>query len=162
MLRRLVPEDLDALFALYSDPDVRRHFPEGTLGHAETKGELEWFRGGHPEYPELGLWATIHKESGQFIGRCGLLPWTIDGALEVEVAYLLDKRYWRQGLGAEAAAALVHYGFERLGLRRLIALIDPANGASIRTAERAGLRFERTIELDGVRSALYAITLRPR
>src|SRR5262249_53267919 len=122
MLRRLVPEDLGALFALYRDPEVRRHFPEGTLSHAETKRGLEWFRGGYPEYPELGLWATIHKESGRFIGRCGLLPWTIDGALEVEVAYLLDKRYWRQGLGAEAAAALVHYGFERLGLRRLIAL----------------------------------------
>ena len=161
ILRRLVPEDLDALFALYSDPEARRFFPEGTLSYAETKRELEWFSAGHPEHPELGLWATICKESGRFIGRCGLLPWTIDGVLEVEVAYLLDKRYWRRGLGAEAAEALVRYGFERLGLRRLIALIDPANDASIRTAERAGLRFERTIEFEG-QCSLYAIRLQPR
>jgi ribosomal-protein-alanine N-acetyltransferase len=99
VLRRLVPEDLDSLFALYSDPEVRRYFPEGTLSYEETKEELAWFCGGHPEHPELGLWATIHKESGRFIGRCGLLPWTIDGALEIEIAYLLDRRYWRQGLG---------------------------------------------------------------
>ena len=80
ILRRLVPEDLDRLFALYSDPETRQYFPEGTLTYEETKEELEWFLNGHPEHPELGLWATIHKETNQFIGRCGLLPWTIDAA----------------------------------------------------------------------------------
>jgi RimJ/RimL family protein N-acetyltransferase len=157
ILRRLVPDDLDSLFALYSDPEVRRCFPEGVLTREETKEELEWFLHGHPDHPELGLWATIHKETDRFIGRCGLIPWTIDGALEIEVAYLLDKQYWKQGLGAEAARALVCYGFEQLRLPRLIALIDPAHRASIRTAESAGLRFEREIELEGVRSSLYAI-----
>jgi ribosomal-protein-alanine N-acetyltransferase len=161
VLRRLVPEDLDDLFVLYGDPEVRRHFPEGVLTREETKEELEWFLGGHPDHPELGLWATIHKETDRFIGRCGLLPWTVDGALEIEIAYLLDKRYWRQGLGAEAAQALVRHGFEQLRLPRLIALIDPAHQASIRTAESAGLRFEREVELEGVRSSLYAISKAP-
>ena len=77
ILRRLVPEDLDQLFALYSDPEIRRYFPEGTLTYEETQEELEWFLIGHHEHPELGLWATIHKPTNQFIGRCGLLPWTI-------------------------------------------------------------------------------------
>lgn len=61
-----------------------------------TKEELEWFLNAHPTYPELGLWATLLKgtgrrETGAFIGRCGLLPWTLEGRHEVEVAYLLDK-----------------------------------------------------------------------
>ncbi len=157
ILRHLVPEDLDSLLALYNDREVRRHFPEGILTYEETKEELEWFLHGHPDHPQLGLWATIHKETDRFIGRCGLIPWTIDGALEIEVAYLLDKQYWRQGLGAEAAQALVRHGFEQLQLPRLIALIDPAHQASIRTAESAGLRFEREIDLAGVRISLYAI-----
>jgi ribosomal-protein-alanine N-acetyltransferase len=72
VLRRLLPEDLDALYALYADPEIRRYYPEGTLTYPETQEELEWFLNGHPEYPELGLWATVHKESGRFIGRCGL------------------------------------------------------------------------------------------
>jgi [ribosomal protein S5]-alanine N-acetyltransferase len=110
ILRHLLPSDLDSLFALYRDPDVRRHFPDGTLTCEQTKEELEWFLNGHPEHPRLGLWATIHKDTDQFIGRCGLIPWTIGQTLEVEVAYLLDKRYWRQGLGTEAAQALVRYG----------------------------------------------------
>lgn len=158
ILRRLVPDDLDSLFALYGDHEVRRYFPDGVLTYGQTKEELEWFLDGHPDHPQLGLWATIHKETDRFIGRCGLIPWTIDDALEIEVAYLLDKRYWRQGLGAEAAQALVRYGFEQLLLPRLIALIDPANEASIRTAEGAGLRFEREIELEDMRCSLYAIS----
>ncbi len=37
LLRRLAPEDLDALYALYRDPEIRRYFPEGTLTYEETK-----------------------------------------------------------------------------------------------------------------------------
>ena len=97
LLRRLTLDDLDALFALYRDPEIRKYFPEGTLTYEETKEELEWFLNGHPQYPQLGLWATILKETNQFIGRCGLLPWTIDGRQEVEVAYLLAKEVWDRG-----------------------------------------------------------------
>lgn len=142
-LRRLEPGDLDALYSLYSDPEVRRYFPEGTLTYEETREELDWFRGGHPSRPELGLWATIHKPTGRFIGRCGLLPWTIDGQPEVEVAYLLAKEFWGQGLATEAARAIVRYAFSQLGLSRLICLIDSENSASLRVAEKIGMSFER-------------------
>jgi ribosomal-protein-alanine N-acetyltransferase len=143
LLRRLVPEDLDALHALYSDPIVRQYFPEGTLSLEETREELEWFLNGHPRHPELGLWATIHKESGQFIGRCGLLPWTIDDQFEVEIAYMLGKEYWGQGLASEAAQGIARYAREQLGLTRLICLIDHDNAASIRVAEKTGMAFEK-------------------
>ena len=98
---------------------------------------------GHPQHPELGLWATIHKATSQFIGRCGLLPWTIDGQNEVEVAYLISKAYWGQGLGTEAAQAILDYGFEKLNLSRLICLIDQENLASIKVAEKIGMTFEK-------------------
>lgn len=143
ILRRFIMDDLDALYALYSDPDVRRYFPEGTLTYAETREELEWFLHGHPRFPQLGLWATILKETGQFIGRCGLLPWTIDGQREVEVAYLLDKKVWGQGLATEAAQAIAHYAFEQLRYRRLICLIDQENAASLRVATKIGMTFEK-------------------
>jgi ribosomal-protein-alanine N-acetyltransferase len=161
LMRRLVASDLDDLYALYRDPEIRRYFPEGTLTLEETREELAWFLNGHPDHPELGLWATIHKPTGAFIGRCGLLPWTIDGVDEVEIAYLIAKPWQRQGLGAEAARALVRYGFETLGLKRLIALIDSAHQASIRTAMGAGLRFEKEVEMEGVMSALYVRELSP-
>ena len=143
LLRHPVPEDLDAYYALYRDPEMRRYFPDGALTIEETREEVEWYLNGHPRHPELGLWATLLKETGQFIGRCGLLPWTIDGRYEVEIAYMIDKTFWGQGLGTEAAAGIQDYAFEQLGLTRLICLIDADNQASIRVAEKIGMAFEK-------------------
>ena len=107
----------------------------------------------------MGLWATLYKPTGAFIGRCGLLPWTIEQQSEVEVAYLLDKAYWGQSLATEAAQAIVRYGFEQLQLNRLICLIDPDNQASRRVAEKIGMTLEKEmagIEGDGIPTLLYS------
>ena len=143
ILRHPVLDDLDSLFALYCDPDVSKYIPDAPRNYEETREELVWHMNGHPKHPELGLWATIHKETGKFIGRCGLLPWTIDGQNEIEVAYLISKAYWGQGLGTEAAQAILDYGFEKLNLSRLICLIDKENLASIKVAEKIGMTFEK-------------------
>ncbi len=143
VLRHFIPDDLEPLFALYRDPEMRRYFPDGTETLEETKEEMEWYFNGHPDHCELGLWATALKENSQFIGRCGLLPWTIDGQDEVEIAYMIDKRFWGQGLGTEAAQGIRDYAFENLGLTRLICLIDEGNLASIRVAEKTGMAFEK-------------------
>jgi ribosomal-protein-alanine N-acetyltransferase len=143
ILRHQVPADLDDLWALYCDPEITRYIPDAPRSRAEAQEELEWHMNGHPKYPELGLWATVQKETGTFIGRCGLLPWTIDGQNEVEVAYTIAREYWGQGLATEAAQAILQYGFERLNLPRLISLIDPDNIASQRVAEKIGMTFEK-------------------
>jgi ribosomal-protein-alanine N-acetyltransferase len=156
ILRHLVPDDLANLFALYSDPEIRRYFPEGTLTYEETREELEWFLNGHPHHPQLGLWATVYRETGEFIGRCGLLPWMIEQRPEVEVAYLLAKTHWGQGLGTEAAQAILRYGFEQLQLSRLICLIDRDNRASRKVAEKIGMRFEKELEDEFGPALLYS------
>ena len=143
IFRHFLPDDLDSLYVLYRDREVRQYLPEGTLTYEETKEELEWFLDGHPQQPQLGLWATIYKATNQFIGRCGLLPWIIDQRPEVEVAYMLAKAYWGQGLGTEAAQAILNYGLEKLHLPRLICLIDRENQASIRVAQKIGMTFEK-------------------
>jgi len=52
-LRHLEMGDLDELYLLYRDSQIRAHFPEGTRNLAETREELEWFLNGHPDRPEL-------------------------------------------------------------------------------------------------------------
>jgi RimJ/RimL family protein N-acetyltransferase len=146
VLRHLVPNDLNALFALYRDPEIRQYFPDGTRTFDETRRELEWFQHGHPEFPRLGLWATVERSSGAFLGRCGLLPWEIGGKFEVELAFLIDKSRWREGFASEAARAIVGYARSQLGLSRLICLIAPGNIASMRVATTVGMSFEREFE----------------
>jgi [ribosomal protein S5]-alanine N-acetyltransferase len=142
VLRHLEPADLPALHALYRDPEMREFFPDGTRTLEETKEELEWFLRGHPDRPELGLWATVEKESGVFLGRCGLLPWQIAGRPEVELAYLIDKKRWGEGFASEAALAIIGHARNVLGLTRLICLIMPGNERSMAVARKVGMRFE--------------------
>ena len=143
VLRHLELGDLDALYALYRDPEMRRYFPDGIRTFDETREELEWHQHGHPRHPELGLWATVERETGKFLGRCGLLPWTIDGSLEVELAYMIAKDHWGLGLATEAAQGIVRYAREQLGRTRLICLITHGNIASTRVAEKVGMSYER-------------------
>lgn len=142
-LRHFETDDLDSLHALYRDPEIRKYFPEGVLTLDETREELEWFQHGHPMRPELGLWATIERSTGTFLGRCGLLPWDIDAVPEVELAYLIDKARWGEGLATEAARAIMQYAETTLCLKRLICLITPGNQASIAVAIKVGMSFER-------------------
>jgi ribosomal-protein-alanine N-acetyltransferase len=157
LLRHQVLEDLDALWALYCDPEITKYIPDAPRSYADAREELEQFMHGHPKHPELGLWATIHKESGKFIGRCGLLPWSIQGQDEVEVAYTLAREYWGQGLATEAARGIVRYAFEQLGLTRLICLIDSENEASIKVARKIGMAFEKQAQDDKGPFLIYAM-----
>jgi RimJ/RimL family protein N-acetyltransferase len=160
ILRRQTLEDLDNLYALYCDPDVIRYIPDAPRNYEETRAELEWHRNGHPKHPELGLWATIHKETGSFIGRCGLLPWTIEQHAEVEVAYLLAKAFWGRGLGTEVAQAIVDYAFGTLHLSRLICMVSPGNTASMRVAEKIGMTLEKEMDDELGPYLLYSRTIK--
>lgn len=161
VLRHLERMDLPALFALYSDPEVRQFFPDGTRTLQETSDELDWFLHGHPRHPDLGLWATVEKATGLLVGRCGLLPWTLDGRPEVELAFLIAKARWGEGLGTEAARGIVEYARRRLSLHRLMCLITPGNVRSVALATKVGMRFERGYADEYGPCHIYAMSLGP-
>ena len=175
VLRHLTLEDLDELAALYRDPEVRRYFPEGTLTYEETREELEWCIEVYDGRYGYGLWATARKDRDELIGRCGLIPWrateTAEGELilegadehpvdgvtyEIELAYLLGREHWGQGLATEAARAIVDHAMRTLRPPRLICLFDPRNVASRRVAERVGFTFDREVLLDGERLPMHS------
>jgi ribosomal-protein-alanine N-acetyltransferase len=161
ILRHQVLDDLEDLWALYSNPNITKYIPDAPRTRAEAQEELEWNMHGHPKHPELGLWATMHKESGKFVGRCGLLPWTIEEQHEVEVAYTIVEDFWGQGLGSEAAQGILEYGFEELNLSRLICLIDPDNIASQKVAEKIGMMLEKKVDGiggDNLPTLIYSIS----
>jgi RimJ/RimL family protein N-acetyltransferase len=142
LLRHLESEDLESLYDLYRDPDIRKYYPDGTRTLQETKEELDWFLHGHPRHPELGLWATVERSTGEFLGRCGLLPWHVHGLDEVEVAFMIKKERWREGFATEAAKGIIKHAHDVLALRRLVCLVMPGNVGSVGVAEKVGMSFE--------------------
>ncbi len=86
-----------------------------------------------------GLQALISKESGEFVGQCGLLLQNVNGVDEVEIGYHLLPRFWGKGYASEAAQLFRDYGFENNVAASIISIIDPGNAASQKVAERNGM-----------------------
>ena len=97
----------------------------------------------------------MEKASGRVIGFAGLKY--LEDMNEVDLGYRLLPADWGLGLATEAGRAILHDGFTRLVLRRIIATVVPANVASVRVLEKLGFAFERLIENQGVELAKYVI-----
>jgi RimJ/RimL family protein N-acetyltransferase len=136
-------EDAEAAFGIYGDPEVWRYMGGGD-GHkdvAESRAWLERLAGRWKDRPGLGLWAIVEKATGEIVGSVELVP--LDEGPEIEVGYHLARRAWGRGIATEAARGAVRYGFETLGLRRIVGVVNPENQASRRVLEKSGLVYER-------------------
>ncbi len=101
------------------------------------------------------LWKLAPREGGALIGFCGLQP--LPETEEIEIGWWLARAWWGCGLATEAARVAFRDGFERAGLRRIVAIAQPANTASIGIMQKLGMRFDRMTESRGIPVAMYAI-----
>jgi RimJ/RimL family protein N-acetyltransferase len=102
-----------------------------------------------PYAEQYDLWPVLEKETGQVVGNCGLLEKEVEGRAEIELNYILALSAWGKGFATEIGQALKHYAFERMGIERLIALIEPENEASERVAMKIGMRFDKEVVRPG-------------
>jgi RimJ/RimL family protein N-acetyltransferase len=162
LLRQFHLLDGEAMERIFSDPEVMQYGP----GVQTQEWVHDWLRGCLENYQKLGFgpWAAVEKVSRQVVGYSGLFHFPdIAGQPEVEIGYRLARPFWNQGFATEAVTAIRDYAFNILCLHRLIALIDPQNAASIRVVEKAGMRYEREVMLEGYTYPyhLYSIQLNP-
>lgn len=154
-LRGFSEDDTEPLFALMQDPDVVRY-----IGDRRMPTRQETWRAiaayiGHWALRGYGLWAVDDRETGELVGRIGILnPLEWPGP---EIAYTIGKRWWGRGLATEGARAARDWGFANLDVDELISLIDPANASSIAVATRLGERHTGETDLWGNRVLVYAI-----
>lgn len=157
-LRLFNSGDAQAMYRLSSDPEVIKYAearPVESLEEARQRLEA----GPLSDYRKYGYgrFALELKETGQVIGFCGIkfIP-EIDLP---EIGYRLEKRYWGQGYGTEAAKACVAFAREDLQLEKIVALIMPENAASIRIAEKLGMARGPLIHIDDVDAFQYELRL---
>lgn len=145
-MRPLQPSDLDALAAIWADPEVTRFLPSRGVPIPRENAEkaLQSFIE-HWQQREYGIWAIVESGSSKMVGYCGLRY--LDELNEVEVLYGLAKAHWGRGTATQAVKAAVLYGFNVANLDKLIAMALPDNLASRRVIEKVGLQYEKTIHM---------------
>jgi RimJ/RimL family protein N-acetyltransferase len=136
-------DDLPALAAVNADAEVMRWVaPNRPLRADESAALLERVEAHWREHG-YGLWAVEPRANGAgCIGFAGLaIPSFLPEVLPaVEAGWRLDRAWWGRGLATEAARASIAYGFDTLGLRSVVSIIDAANERSLRVAEKLGMR----------------------
>ena len=115
----------------------------------------------------FGTYGVRLRNTGEFVGRCGFVVQELEDGSEIELGYVIARRFWSQGYAAEATTALRDHATQHLGVRRLIALIDSDNEASIRVASKLGLVYEKKVRFGtrwrvlGRMTDLYTADLAP-
>lgn len=162
MLRHVRLSDQQAMMGVFGDVEVMR-YGDGVQTEAWVR---DWLRKRlEHDYPTWGFgpWTVVEKTRRDVMGYCGLFLFPeVGGQPEVEIGYRLARAFWDRGYATEAVLAARDYGFNILGLTRLIAMIDPQNAASIRVAEKAGMHYEKDVMLAGYThpDRVYAIARR--
>lgn len=149
ILRHFHILDAEAMYQVFCDPEVMR-FSDGV----QTKEWVQdWLRTCFERYSEtcgFGPYAVVENKSWDVIGYCGLSYFSdVNGQPEVELGYRLARSAWGHGYATEAANAVRDFAFTTLGIRRLIAMIDPSNTLSIQVAKKIGMQYEAEVMLEG-------------
>lgn len=150
MLRHFNADDDTALHqSVFSDPEVM-HFGDGHQSLDWTRAWIQHCQQDYYETRGYGPFAVIERSTPRLIGYCGLFYFSdVSGQPEVELGYRLARSAWGKGYATEAAIAVQEFALTALGMKRLISIIDPANAASIRVAEKLGMKFESEVMFEG-------------
>ena len=111
----------------------------GPLTRAQATERLERYVRCWQEHG-LGMFGVRLRDQPMPVGWAGLQP--LSGTDEIEVGYAFGKSAWGRGYATEVASALVQWGFEALGLERIVAVASPENAASRRVMDKLGMRYE--------------------
>jgi len=156
--RQLNINDVDALMEFFNSSEALKFFP--TLKVGERQEAINWITrmGKRYEMHGVGLWALTDKQTGAFIGQCGLLVQDIDGNTELEIGYSLNPSSWGKGYATEAAMACKKYVMENKLVPSIISIIHVDNVPSQKVAERNGMQRTKQVVWWDMPVYIYRIT----
>ena len=160
LIRQLTVDDANFIFELLNDPSFIQNIGDRNVRTMED-AQAYILNGPVDSYAKngFGLSLVILKVTGEVIGMCGLIK--RDALEDVDIGYAYLPRYWSKGYAIEAALAMKSYARDTIQLKRLVAIVDPANIGSIRVLEKLGMKFEKMFKLfeDDIELKLFACAL---
>jgi ribosomal-protein-alanine N-acetyltransferase len=155
LLRPFTANDVDEIHRIWIAPGVRKYLWDDEVISKAQAASVIADSIEHVERDGYGLWAVRLRDEERIIGFCGY--WFFHDPPQLELLYGIDTPCWGRGLAAEAARAMIRYGFEELGLTRIQASTDAPNLASVRMMEKCGMMFDRREATNGLDTIYYGI-----
>lgn len=160
VLRQFSAEDAAFILELVNEPSFIQNIGDRRVRTLED-AQAYILNGPIASYAKngFGLYLVALKETNEAIGMCGLIKrQTLE---DVDIGYAFLPKFWSKGYAVESAQAVKAYAKDVIGLKRIVAITDPANAGSIRVLEKLGLRFEKMVRLsqDDIDLKLFAAEL---
>lgn len=140
-IRAWQPGDRPALEQMVADSDMMRHITRGRTWRVDEVDEFLQRQAAQLAEHGVCMGPLVLRGGDEIVGIVGIQPLDLPG--EYELGWWVWKEYWGRGYASEAGRALVAFAACEMDLHRVVAVIDPDNAASIRVAEKIGMRFER-------------------
>ena len=157
IIREYTEDDFNDLYEILSDAETMKYYPKPY----DENGTVRWLRWSLDNYERygFGLWAIELKESGEFIGDCGISMQNIDGEMLPEIGYHIHKAHWRRGYAKEAAAAVRDWLFRNTDFDAVYSYMKYTNEPSAKTAISYGCKQvdEFSDEINGI-TKVFAIS----
>ena len=154
-MREILGNDFDFLLRMMSDPQVMRYYPR-PFGERDVRDFINRMRARYRE-DGCGLWLLVDRETGEPLGRVGLMRQDVNGVDEFEIGYMVHRPFWRRGLATEAALAVRQYAFTERKLPRVVSLIRPENEASQGVARKLGMGIVGSTQTLGLEHHVFAV-----
>jgi len=145
-LRRLEEGDAEFILGLLNQPSFLRFIGDkGVRTLADARKYI--LQGPIASYEQFGfgLYLVELKEMRVPIGMCGLLK--RESLEDVDIGFAFLPQFWGQGYALESASSVMAFAKNVVGLKRVVAITNPDNDASIKVLERIGMQFERMTKL---------------
>jgi RimJ/RimL family protein N-acetyltransferase len=157
-LRRFSLDDAEFVLRMLNDPGWLEHI--GDRGVRSLDDARNYIRDRFLAMYErvgFGMYLVALRDSGVPIGTCGLVKRA--GLDDVDIGFAFLPQFRGEGFALEAAAAVLAHGKAAFGLKRIVAIVAPANHRSVLLLNKLGLRFEHAVSLPGddAELALYAV-----
>ncbi len=154
-MRDILGNDAEFLLRMMGDPEVMRFYPRQADAR-EVRDFIDRMRAAYRD-DGCGLWLVVDRESGEPLGRVGLLRQHVNGAGEFEIGYMIHRPFWRRGLATETALAVRDYAFTERKLPRVVSLIRPENAPSQGVARQLGMEIVDSWHHAGLPHHVFAV-----
>ena len=154
ILRKLSPTDARDFYNLNLDKEVLKYTGDKAFERVE---EATDFLTTYDQYQKYGVGrlAVIDKATMAFIGWCGL-KYSLEKK-EYDIGFRFHRKYWNKGYATETAKRCIEFGFDVLGIERIVGRAMKENTGSIKVLEKIGMTFKTTFDFDGHEGVIYEI-----
>lgn len=149
LVRETTVADVDEFYRIYSEPSITEYMDRLYENPEEERAYAQDYIDQVYRFYNFGIWTVVERESGEVIGRAGICY--REGYETPELGFVIGVPWQGRGYATEVCQGILEYAYEELGMREILAFVQPGNLASIHVCDKLEMEFREEVVQGGKR-----------